>query len=65
MNADQIALRDASFYAENDFEIKLKTEVTSVNPSAKEVTTSDGDIVKFDKLLLASGATLVIKHKYI
>lgn len=57
VTADQIALRDANFYSEHDIEVKLNTEVTSVNPTAKEVTTSDGEIMKFDKILLATGAT--------
>ena len=36
--------------------LKLKTEVTALDPKAKELTLGDGSKLKFDKLLLATGA---------
>ncbi len=53
---DWLPLRDDGWYAENNITLKLKTEVTALDPRAKQVTLGDGSTVAFDKLLLATGA---------
>ena len=51
-----VPLRGDDWYAENKIDLKLKTEVTALDPKAKELTLGDGSKIKFDKLLLATGA---------
>ncbi len=53
---DWVPLRGDGWYAENKIDLKLKTEVTAVDPKAKELTLGDDSKIKFDKLLLATGA---------
>ena len=53
---DWVPLRGDDWYAENKIDLKLKTEVTALDPKAKELTLGDGSKIKFDKLLLATGA---------
>ena len=53
---DWLPLRPDDWYAHNDVTLKLKTEVTALDPRGKQVTLGDGSTVKFDKLLLATGA---------
>jgi NADPH-dependent 2,4-dienoyl-CoA reductase/sulfur reductase-like enzyme/nitrite reductase/ring-hydroxylating ferredoxin subunit len=53
---DWVPLRGDDWYAENKIDLKLKTEVTSLDAKAKELTLDDGSKFKFDKLLLATGA---------
>src|SRR6185295_1779245 len=52
---DWVPLRGDDWYAENKIELKLKTEVTALDAKAKELTLGGGKL-KFDKLLLATGA---------
>ena len=54
-----VPLRDNTWYAENRIDLKLKTEVTSLNAKNKELALGDGSKIKFDKLLLATGAEAV------
>jgi NADPH-dependent 2,4-dienoyl-CoA reductase/sulfur reductase-like enzyme len=51
-----VPLRADDWYMDNDITLKLKTEVTALDPKAKELTIDDGSKIKFDKLLLATGA---------
>src|SRR5215831_11466040 len=53
---DWVPLRGDDWYAENKIDLKLKTEVTSLDTRSKELTLGDGSKMKFDKLLLATGA---------
>jgi NADPH-dependent 2,4-dienoyl-CoA reductase/sulfur reductase-like enzyme/nitrite reductase/ring-hydroxylating ferredoxin subunit len=53
---DWVPLRGDDWYADNKIELRLKTEVTAVDAKGKELTLASGDKVKFDKLLLATGA---------
>jgi NADPH-dependent 2,4-dienoyl-CoA reductase/sulfur reductase-like enzyme/nitrite reductase/ring-hydroxylating ferredoxin subunit len=53
---DWVPLRSDDWYAENTIDLKLKTDVTALDPKRKELTLSDGSKFKFDKLLLATGA---------
>ena len=53
---DWVPLRGDDWYKENNITLKLKTEVTALDAKAKELTLGDGSKMKFDKLLLATGA---------
>jgi NADPH-dependent 2,4-dienoyl-CoA reductase/sulfur reductase-like enzyme/nitrite reductase/ring-hydroxylating ferredoxin subunit len=53
---DWVPLRGDDWYAENKIDLRLKTEVTALDAKAKELTLGDGSKLKFDKLLLATGA---------
>ena len=53
---DWVPLRGDDWYAENKIDLKLKTEVAELDAKAKELTLGDGSKVKFDKILLATGA---------
>jgi NADPH-dependent 2,4-dienoyl-CoA reductase/sulfur reductase-like enzyme/nitrite reductase/ring-hydroxylating ferredoxin subunit len=53
---DWVPLRGDDWYAENKIDLKLKTEVTSLDPKKKELTLKSGSKIRFDKLLLATGA---------
>jgi 3-phenylpropionate/trans-cinnamate dioxygenase ferredoxin reductase subunit len=45
-----------AWYAGHDVDLRLGTEVTSVDPVAHEVVASDGSRAAYDKLVLATGA---------
>lgn len=51
-----IPLRPQDFYAERDIDLRLRTQVTRIDVSARTVTTTGGQVVPFDRLLLATGA---------
>jgi apoptosis-inducing factor 3 len=51
-----VPLRPDSFYAEQRIELRLKTNVTSIDPRAREISLADGNRVAYDRLLLATGA---------
>jgi apoptosis-inducing factor 3 len=53
---DWVPLRGDDWYAENKIDLRLKTEVTALDAKAKALTLGDGSKLKFDKLLLATGA---------
>ena len=53
---DWVPLRGDDWYAENKIDLKLKTEVAALDTKAKELTLDGGGKLKFDKLLLATGA---------
>ena len=53
---DWVPLRGDDWYAENKIDLKLKTEVAALDAKGKELTLGEGSKVKFDKLLLATGA---------
>jgi apoptosis-inducing factor 3 len=53
---DWVPLRGVEWYAENDISLKLETEATALDARSKELTLGDGSKLKFDKLLLATGA---------
>jgi apoptosis-inducing factor 3 len=53
---DWVPLRGDDWYAENKITLKLNTDVTALDPSARKLTLGDGSTLSFDKLLLATGA---------
>lgn len=53
---DWVPLRGEDWYAENQIGLKLKTDVVALDTKNKELTLGNGSKLKFDKLLLATGA---------
>ena len=53
---DWIPLRPAEYYKEQDIDVQLRTQVTSIDPKARQVALATGGNLPFDKLLLATGA---------
>jgi NADPH-dependent 2,4-dienoyl-CoA reductase/sulfur reductase-like enzyme/nitrite reductase/ring-hydroxylating ferredoxin subunit len=53
---DWLPLRPDSFYAEAGIELRLNTDVTSINTKAHNVTIAGGETISYDRLLLATGA---------
>ena len=51
-----VPLRPDSFYAESGIDLRLKTNVTSLDPRSREVLLAGGGKVGYDRLLLATGA---------
>ncbi len=55
-NADQLALRPASFYDKKDISLRTGLRVDRIDREAHEVVTSDGEHLPYDHLILATGA---------
>jgi apoptosis-inducing factor 3 len=53
---DWVPLRGDGWYADNKIDLRLKTEVTSLDAATRLVTLAGGERIAFDKLLLATGA---------
>ena len=53
---DWVPLRGDDWYKENKIDLRLNTEVTALDAKSKVLTLGDGSKLKFDKLLLATGA---------
>jgi NADPH-dependent 2,4-dienoyl-CoA reductase/sulfur reductase-like enzyme/nitrite reductase/ring-hydroxylating ferredoxin subunit len=53
---DWLPLRADDFYADASIDLRLKTEVTSIDPKARNVVLAGGETVPYDRLLLATGA---------
>ena len=51
-----LPLRDAGFYSENAIDLRLKTTVAAIDVNSHEVALAGGDMIRFDRLLLATGA---------
>jgi NADPH-dependent 2,4-dienoyl-CoA reductase/sulfur reductase-like enzyme/nitrite reductase/ring-hydroxylating ferredoxin subunit len=56
---DWVPLRGDGWYADNKIDLHLKTDVTALDAEAKQLTLGNGSALKFDKLLLATGAAPV------
>ncbi|CAH0498363.1 NAD(P)/FAD-dependent oxidoreductase [Novosphingobium sp. CECT 9465] len=52
---ERICIRPAQFWVDKNIEMKLGTEVVSLDPSAHTVTLSDGSQVEYGKLIWATG----------
>jgi nitrite reductase/ring-hydroxylating ferredoxin subunit len=51
-------LRSKEFFKEHDIEIMFQKNVTSVKPKSKTIFFENGELLYYDKLLLATGAIL-------
>jgi NADPH-dependent 2,4-dienoyl-CoA reductase/sulfur reductase-like enzyme len=53
---DWLPLKPDDFYADQEIDLKLKTEVGSIDPRTRNVVLSGGATIAYDRLLLATGA---------
>ena len=53
---DWLPLRPDDFYAEAKIDLRLNTEVASIDTKARHVVTAGGETIPYDRLLLATGA---------
>jgi len=53
---DEILIRPAEVYATADVNMKLGVRVGAIDRDAKTVLTDDGEMISYDKLVLATGA---------
>ncbi|MFG3603148.1 NAD(P)/FAD-dependent oxidoreductase [Micromonospora chersina] len=54
---DSVYVHDAGWYAAHDVDLRTDTRAVAVDRSAGEVRLADGRHLRYDKLLLATGAT--------
>jgi len=52
-----ISIHEPGWYEEREIELSLNTHVTEVDPDAHEVHTHEGDVLEYEKLLVATGGT--------
>ena len=55
-DAEALALKDDSFYAEEGIELMLGLRATAIDRSEKRVDLSDGRTLPYDHLIIATGA---------
>jgi 3-phenylpropionate/trans-cinnamate dioxygenase ferredoxin reductase subunit len=53
---EKVYVHDESFYAEHDIELRLGRTVESLDTSTSELTLDDGERLRYDRLLLTTGA---------
>ena len=56
----KFTLHDDAWYEKNAIQIHLSTAITTVRPAEKTVSTADGRIYPYDRLLLATGSHAVV-----
>src|SRR5512136_476373 len=52
----RLDVRSPSFYRDNEVEVLTSARVTSIEPRDREVQLADGQRLRYDRLLLATGA---------
>ncbi|MFC4000158.1 NAD(P)/FAD-dependent oxidoreductase [Prauserella oleivorans] len=50
-----IRLRDDAFFADHDITLRLGSAVTAVEPRRKHILLADGDTLRYDRLVVATG----------
>lgn len=53
---ERMKYRHDNFYKEMNCELKLETYVTEIHPDKKEIVTQTGEVIGYDKLLVATGS---------
>lgn len=53
---DWLPLKPEDFYTEQGIDLKLKAEVSAIDPRARNVVLGGGETIPYDRLLLATGA---------
>ena len=56
MALDRLFLRPEAFYADQNITLKLGQNVTGIDPAAKAVTLSGGEVITYDQLALTTGS---------
>lgn len=52
---DDVTLKPAEFYQENDITVRLGSPATSLDIEAQTVTLGNGDVIGYDELVIATG----------
>ncbi len=52
---ERMAMRPATFYADKDIELRLKTKVSHIDRVQKTIGLSTGEVLRYGKLVLATG----------
>jgi 3-phenylpropionate/trans-cinnamate dioxygenase ferredoxin reductase subunit len=53
---EAVYVHDEGFYAEHEIELRLRRTVTSVDTSSGQVALGDGEQLRYDRLLISTGA---------
>ncbi|MCK1745742.1 FAD-dependent oxidoreductase [Bradyrhizobium sp. 139] len=53
---DWLPMRGEDYYQDAGIDLRLNTNVAAIDPEARGVTLGNGDVLQFDRLLLATGA---------
>ena len=53
--SDDVTLKPAEFYAENDITVHLGSGATSLDTAAQTVTLAGGEVIGYDELVIATG----------
>src|SRR5215208_2381752 len=53
---ETVYVHDEGYYAEHDIDLRLGRTAVNLDTSASELTLDDGEMVRYDRLLLATGA---------
>ena len=53
---DWMPLRDEAFYKDNKIDLRLNTDVASIDTKKRHVVVTNGDTFDYDRLMLATGA---------
>lgn len=53
---ERVLVRPQKFYEDKGIELRTSTRVEKINREAKTVTTSSGDAIEYDKLLISTGS---------
>ena len=59
-SGDDLVARSAEEHRESGIDLRLGVEATSADLGARTVTTSDGEVLAFDELVVATGAPAVV-----
>src|SRR5215211_189293 len=53
---DKVYVHDEGYYADQSIELHTSTVVTALDPEAHTVTLTGGEVIRYDKALVATGA---------
>jgi apoptosis-inducing factor 3 len=51
-----VPLQPDSFYSDNHIELRLKANVARIEPRSRQIALTNGEMIAFDRLLIATGA---------
>ncbi|MDY0037830.1 MAG: nitrite reductase large subunit NirB [Zoogloea oleivorans] len=54
--ADELSVVEPGFFEKSGFSLRLKTPAAAIDRRKKTVTTADGEVLAYDKLVLATGS---------